>query len=117
MDLSCPRTVQNEILQKFRETIPLVGILFQIWIIFDRFEVIVKNLSQHLKFWPNFGCFLRLSPQDDVRIIFQHPDYLIYFRVHNSPASFVQIGWIISEWLFKLHQNTQFLKILQKSVG
>ena len=92
MDLSCPQTVQSEIRQKCRENYSPSSSLFQIWIIFDRFEVIVKNLSQPLKFWGNFGCFLRFSPQDGIRIIFK------------------------TTGLFKLHQNTQFLKIWWKSV-
>ena len=84
MDLSCLQTVQNEICQKCRVTISLVQVCFTIWIIFDRFEVIVKNLSQPLKFWANFGCFLRLSPQDGVRMILKLPDYSNYTRIHNS---------------------------------
>ena len=31
------------------------------------------------------AVFLHLSPQDGVRIIFNHPDYLNYFRMHNLP--------------------------------
>ena len=58
---------------------------------------VVKNLSQPLEFWANSGCFWRLSPQDDVRIIFNHPDYLNYFRMHNLPESCVQVGRIIFE--------------------
>ena len=63
----------------------------------DRFEVIVKNLSQPLKFWAYLGCLLRLYPKDGVRIIFKHPDHLTHFRVRNSSAGFVQIGSIVFE--------------------
>ena len=38
MDLSCPQTVQNEILQKCRETIPLVKVCF-------RFEIYMTALK------------------------------------------------------------------------
>ena len=69
---------------------------------FDRFDVIVKNLSQPLEFWANLGCFWRLSPQDGVRIIFNHPDYLYYFRMRNLPERFVQIGWIVFELAKKM---------------
>ena len=58
--------------------------LFQIWNIFYRFEVIVKNLSQPVKFWPNFRCFWRFSPRDGVRRILKLPDYSNYTRIHNS---------------------------------
>ena len=50
-----------------------------------------------MEFWVNSGCFLRLSPQDGVRIISNHPDFLNYFRMHNLPESCVQIGRIVFE--------------------
>ena len=74
MDLSCPQTVKIEILQKCRETIPLVQVCFRFELSYDRFEVIVKNLSQPLKFWANFDCFLRLSPQDGAIMNLKLPD-------------------------------------------
>ena len=43
-----------------------------------------------------------LSPQDGVRIIFNHPEYLIYFRVHNFPGGFVQIDSLVFEWATKM---------------
>ena len=57
--------------------------LFQIWIIFNRFEVIVKNLSQPMKFWPNFRCFWRFSPRDGVKRILKLSDYSNYTRIQN----------------------------------
>ena len=57
MDLSCPWTVQDEIFHKCRETIALVQVCFRFELIFYRFEVIVENRSQPVKFWPNFRCF------------------------------------------------------------
>ena len=57
MDFSYPQTVQNVILRKCRENYSPSWNLFQIWIIFYRFEVIVKSLSQPLNFWANLGCF------------------------------------------------------------
>ena len=87
MDLSCPWTIQSEICQReevCRKTIPPSSSLFQIWIIFDRFEVIAENLSQPLKFRANFGCFLRFSPRDGVRRFLKLPDYSNYTRIHNS---------------------------------
>ena len=60
MDLSCPSTIQNEILQKCRETIPLVRFTFEL-------SFTVSNLLS--KIWNNpwnfdkilavFGVFLR----------------------------------------------------------
>ena len=58
--------------------------LFQVIIIFYRFEVIVKNLSQPLKFGAIFGCFLLFSPRDGVRRILKLPDYSNYTGIHNS---------------------------------
>ena len=42
MDLSCPQTVQNKILQKSRETIPLVQVFF-------RFELSLNVLKLESK--------------------------------------------------------------------
>ena len=47
LDLSCPLTVLNKVIQKCKETIPQVSLL-QISIIIDHYEVTVKNLSQLL---------------------------------------------------------------------
>ena len=62
MDLNCPWTVQNEILQKCREIIPLVQVCFKFVLSFT----VLKLLS---KIWVNpwnfdqifavFGDFLR----------------------------------------------------------
>ena len=84
MDLSCPGTVQNEIHQKCRETIPPSSSLFKIWIIWNRFEVIVKNVRQPMKCWANLSRFLlRFSPQDGARVILELPDYSNYTRIRN----------------------------------
>ena len=49
LDISNPSNVWSEILQKCWETeFPEFSISFQT--VFDRFEVLVKNLSQPLKF-------------------------------------------------------------------
>ena len=90
MDLICPQTVQNKILQKCRETNSPSSSLFQIWIIFDRFEVIVKNLSQPLNFRANFSLRL-LSPQDDARIILKLPDYSNLFLYYILDSNYTRI--------------------------
>ena len=57
---------------------------FQIWIFFDRFEVIVKNMSQPLNFRANFCSFWRLSPQNGARIMVKHELSNLHYRMHNS---------------------------------
>ena len=84
MDLSCPWTVQNKILQKCRETIPLVQACFRFDLFFYRFEVIVKNLGQPVKFLPNFRSFWRFSLRDGVRRIYYYRIIPNYTRIHNS---------------------------------
>ena len=93
MDLSCPPTFQNEIFQKCRETIPQVQILFWIWVIFDCFEVISqKSESTHEILSKILAVFFA------------------FFSARWRQNDFKTTG------LFKLHQNTHFLKILRKSV-
>ena len=48
------------------------------------------------------AVFLRSSSQDGVRIIFNHRDYLNYFRMHNLLESCVQIGWKVFELAKKM---------------
>ena len=84
MDLSCPQTVQSEICQKCRETIPLVQVCF-------RFELSLTVLKLLSKIWVNpwnfeeiLAVFCVFSPQDSVRIILKLSDYSNYTRIHKS---------------------------------
>ena len=103
MDLSCPWTVQNEILQKCRETIPLVQVTF-------RFELSFTVLKFLTKIWVNpwnfdqifavFRVFLREMASEEFlnyRIIQTSPEYTI-------PENLVRIGRVVSEnerWIKK----------------
>ena len=60
------------------------SIFFQIWIFFDRFEVIVKNLESSLNFRANCCSFWRLSLQNGARIIVKHELSNLNYRMHNS---------------------------------
>ena len=74
MDLSCPQTVQSEICQKCRETIPQVQVCFR----FELTLAVLKLLSKTesiFENWIYFRLFLRFSPQDGVRRILKLPDY------------------------------------------
>ena len=91
MDLSCPQTIRNEICQKCRETIPLVQVCFR----FESSLTVLKLLS---KIWVNPWNF------DEIFAV------LAFFSARWRQMNFKTIG------LFKLHQNTQFLKIWWESV-
>ena len=58
MDLSCLSTVQNEIFQKCRETIPLVQVCFQILVIFDRYEGYSQKSEPTHEILTKFWLFL-----------------------------------------------------------
>jgi hypothetical protein len=106
MDLSCP-PVPKPFKMKFSRNVEKLFLysssLFQIWIIFDPFKVIVDNLSQPLNCRANFNSFLRLSPQDAWRQnnckthgLSNLHQSAIY--IWNLPENVVQIGEIVFEW-------------------
>ena len=104
MDLSCPWTVQNETLQKCRETIPLDQICFG-------FELSFTGLKLLSKIWVNpwnfdqifavFCVFLREMASEEFwnyRIIQTTPEYTI-------PVNLVGIGRVVFEneqWIKKI---------------
>ena len=101
MDFSCPQTVQNNICQKCRDTYySFSKSSFQIWNIFDRFEVRVENLeSSRWIFEQTLAVFfvVHWSQQDDAKIILQ-------------TTGLFEPVIVLNPW-FILHQNTQFLDI------
>ena len=92
MDLSCPWTVQNETLQKCRETIPLVQVCFRFELSFTVSKLLSKIWVWNHEILTIFWLFL--------------PFFSTRWRQKNCKTT----------GLFKLHQNTQFLKIWWESV-
>ena len=70
MDLSCPQTIQSEIDQKCRETIPLVQVCFRFELSFTVLKLLSKiqkvnpwNFDQILAV---FGVFLREMASEEI---------------------------------------------------
>ena len=77
--------------------------LLQIWIIFDRFDVIVKIWVNPWNFEQILAVFFAFSPQDGVRIILKLPDYSTTPE-YTIPENLVKIGRVVSEnegWIKK----------------
>ena len=103
MDLSCPWTVQDEIFQKCRETIPLV----QICVIFDLSFTVLKLLSKiGVNPW-NFDQIFAVSSVFLREIAFEEfQNYRIIQTTleYTLPENFVWIGRVVAEnerWIKK----------------
>ena len=92
MDLSCPQTVQNEFLQKCRETIPLVQVCFGFVLSLTVSKLYCQKSESTLEILITFWLFLA------------------FISARWCQKNFKTTG------LFKLHQNTQILKIWCESV-
>ena len=108
MDLSCPWTVKNEILQKCREAIPLVQVCFRFELSFPVSKLLSKiwvnpwNFDQIFVVSAFFSAKWRQTNYKTRLFKLPTPEYTI-------PKNFVRIGRVVTEnerWIQKINQNS-----------